>query len=114
MGVILTHGTGTAGSSGSGAFSQAEKLSLELELEFQTANQSYFKDLNYTNEVLTNIDIWTDSGMTLQLFGKILQYDDDENLYKTILTRISDNVQLAKILTYDGSGNLETITASAG
>jgi hypothetical protein len=114
MGVILTHSTSTAGSSGSGAFSQIEKLAIEMEMEFQTASTSYFKDLNYTNEVLTNIDIWTSQAMTLKLFSKLLQYDADENLSRAILTRISDDAGLVKILEYDGSGNLDTITVSAG
>jgi hypothetical protein len=115
MGVILTHGSGSSSSSGSGAFSQIEKLALEMELEYKTANASYFKDLNYSaGGLLTNIDIWTDSGMTLQLFGKLLQYDSSENLSRTVLTRITDSAQIAKILVYDGSGNLNSLNVSAG
>ena len=114
MGVILTRSVSTAGSSGSGAFSQIDKLALEMEMEFKTANASYFKDLDYTDGLLTNINIWTDSGKTLRLFNKLFQYDASENLSRILLTRDSDSAQLLKILEYDGSGNLDTITVSAG
>ncbi len=111
MGVILTRNTVVP----SAAFTQAEKLILEMEMEFKTASASHFKDLSYSaSDELTNIDIWTDSGMTLKLFNKLLSYDPDENLSRTILTRITDGAQIAKLLAYDGSGNLDTITVSAG
>ena len=115
MGVILTKSVGSGSSSGSGAFSQIEKLALEMEMEYKVANASYFKDLNYSSGgLLTNIDIWTDSGMTLRLFGKVLQYDATEALTRTTLTRVTDGAQIAKILAYDGSGNLNTLNVSAG
>jgi hypothetical protein len=114
MGVILTRSPSSQSGSAAGAFSQVEKLALEMEMEFKSANTSYFKDLDYTNEVLTNINIWTDSSKTLRLFGKLLQYDLDENLIRTILRRDSDNTQLVKFLEYDIGGNLDTITVSAG
>ena len=117
MGVIITHGTGTtttAGASGSGAINETEKLALEMEMEFKTANESYYKEFDYSPAGdLIDIDIWTDSTKTSKLFHKDLFYDSNENLERTLLNRISDGSYLLKIFAYV-SGNLDSVTVSAG
>ena len=121
MGVIVTHSTSTAGASGGGAFTQAEKLALQMEMEFIASQESYYKELSYVTDPgplrgsLLDVDIYTDSGKTVQLFHKDLFYDDVTRLLdRTLLTRISDGAALLKQLTYDASDNLISITVSAG
>jgi hypothetical protein len=115
MGVIVTKYTGSPAGSGSGAYNITEKLAMEMEMEFIAANASYYKELGYDgSENLTDIDIWTDSGKTTQLFDKTFSYDPSGNLSETLLTRVSDSAKILKILGYDGSENLTSVTVSAG
>lgn len=115
MGVIVARPISrTTETSGSGVYTSSEKLALELEMEFKAANLSYFKELGYTSDDLTSLNIYTDTDKTTQLFGKTLSYDPSGNLVNTLLTRITDNAQVLKVFSYDGSGNLSTINVSAG
>ena len=119
MAVIVTRSVSTAGASGSGAFLQDEKLALQMEMEFVASQASYFKELSYVAQgplkgSLLDVDIWTDSGKARKIFHKDLFYNEDKDLERTLLTRISDDAKILKILVYDGSGNLESITVSAG
>jgi hypothetical protein len=117
MGVILTKslsGTTTSGSGGSGAYSDAEKSAMELEMSFKAANLSNFKELIYSSALLSEINIYTDSGKSVKLFMKELDYDISDKLSQITLTRISPNATLTKILEYDIDDNLLTITISGG
>ena len=115
MGVIVARGTGTSsGSGGSGAYTNGEKLAMELEMEFKAANLSYFKELGYTSGDLTSLNIYTDTGKGLQLFGKTLSYDTSGNLANTLLTRITDSAKVLKVFAYDKDTNLASINVSAG
>lgn len=115
MGIILTKsltsGTGASGSA-AGAYSNAEKLAMELEMSFKAANLYNFKELTYSNSLLSEINIYTDSGKTTKLFRKALEYDITDKLNLVTLTRISPSSSLIKTLNYDGSDNLITITIS--
>jgi hypothetical protein len=101
MGVIITKSSGS-GSGDSGVFSQAEKLALELEMEFKAANLYYYKELNYTDNKLTGVDIYTDNTKIVALFSKSLTYSDNK-LMQINLTRISDGATLTKVFNYSGS-----------
>ena len=114
MGVILTKSlTSTSASGGgSGAYTDNEKLAMELEMGFKAANLYNFKELTYTSGLLSEVNIYTDNGKTTKLFRKELEYDVSDKLNLVTLTRISPSASLIKILSYDGSDNLITITIS--
>jgi len=114
MGVILTKSltSTTISGSGSGAYNDAEKSAMELEMSFKAANLSNFKELTYVDSLLSEINIYTDSGKTVKLFMKELDYDVSEKLSQVTLTRISPNATLTKTLTYDVDDNLLNITIS--
>lgn len=116
MGVIIARGTSTSSATGggSGAYTSGEKLAMELEMEFKAANLSYFKELGYTSGDLTSLEIYTDTGKGIQLFGKTLSYDTSGNLANTLLTRITDSAKVLKVFSYDGDSNLASINVSAG
>lgn len=115
MGVILTKslaGTTVSGGGGSGAYSDTEKSAMELEMSFKAANLSNFKELTYANSLLSEINIYTDSGKAVKLFMKELEYDVSEKLSQVTLTRVSPNATLTKTLNYDVNDNLLNITIS--
>jgi len=114
MGIILTKSltSSTGASGGSGAYTDAEKLAIELEMSFKAANLYNYKELTYSNSLLSEINIYTDSGKVTKLFRKELEYDVSDKLNLITLTRISPSASLTKTLSYDGSDNLITITIS--
>ncbi len=115
MGVIITKslaGTTVSGSGSAGAYNDAEKSAMELEMSFKAANLSNFKELTYSDSLLSEINIYTNSGKTTKLFMKELDYDISDKLSQITLTRINPNATLTKVLNYDGDDNLLTITIS--
>jgi hypothetical protein len=116
MGVILTRkstSSSSASGGGSGVYTSAEKLAIELEMEFKAANDSYYKELSYTDGSLTNIGIYLDDTKVFKLFNKDLTYSSGA-LSQVLLERISDSAKLLKILEYDVNDNLTSVTVSAG
>ena len=105
-------------SGGTGIYSQYEKFAIEMEMEFKAAQSSYFKELTYLGSgpligSLVDIDIFTDNTKSIQLFHKDLYYNLSNNLGKTLLTRIADDSQVVKFLTYDVEDKLINIEVSA-
>lgn len=92
-------------------YSSGDKLALEMEMAFKTANLTNYKVLTWTLGQLTAIDIWTNPGMTVKLFNKVLSYTGDQ-LTSTVLTRITDSATLTKTLAYDIDDNLINITTT--
>lgn len=82
----------------------------ELEIEYSFSNPSYYKTFTYSSGDLTNINVYTDSGMGTQLFSRTLSYSSGD-LVTITTTRISDSATLTKTLAYSG-GDLASITAS--
>jgi hypothetical protein len=116
MGVILTRkstSSSSASGGGSGVYTSAEKLAIEMEMEFKAANDSYYKELSYTDGSLTNVGIWTDNTKVFKLFNKDLSYSSGA-LTQTLLERISDSAKLLKLFDYDVDDNLTSVTVSAG
>jgi hypothetical protein len=112
--IVTKHIGSTSASGGSGAYTEAEKLAIEMEMEFKTTSSSYYKELTYNvSGDLTNIGIWTNDSKTLKLFNKDFNYSGS-NLDTIELTRISDNKKLIKDLSYSVSGDLTSISVSAG
>jgi len=113
MGVILTKSlTSVNVSGGISEYTAAEKLAMELEMSFKAANLYNYKELTYSNSLLSEINIYTNSGKAVKLFKKELNYDISDKLNLITLTRISPSASLTKTLGYDGSDNLITITIS--
>ena len=71
-----------------------------------------FKELTYSNSLLSEINIYTDSNKNTKLFRKALNYDGEDKLSQITLTRISPSSSLIKTLNYDGEDRLVTITIS--
>lgn len=109
MGVIVTKSLGV-GISGSGVFSQQEKLALELEMEFKATKLYYYKEFTYTDNKLTDVDVYEDDTKTVQLFNKTLTYTESK-LTQTDLTRISDSAVVTKTFSYIDD-NLVSITTT--
>jgi len=74
---------------------------IELELEFKLTSLNRFKELLYTGDQLTTINIWETSAKIVKIFQKDLTYTADQ-LTQTLLTRISDSATLTKDLVYSG------------
>lgn len=91
-------------------YTPEEKSNLELELEFKASQLTSFKELSYTGNNLTTVNIYTDNLMTILLFTKSLSYTGSK-LVQTILTRISDGAVVTKDLTYSGN-NLISVEAT--
>ncbi len=94
------------------AYTIEEKLAMELEMSFRAANLYNFKELTYSNSLLSEINIYTDSNKNTKLFRKALNYDGEDKLSQITLTRISPSSSLIKTLNYDGEDRLVTITIS--
>jgi len=99
--------SGISGFSGSG-ISAGSILNLEMEMEFKTASLLYYKTFSYTGVRLDTYNIYTNSGLGVQLFSKTLTYGG-AILNQTVLTRISDSATLTCTYAYTGS-NLTSIT----
>ena len=104
MAIILTKSLSStsvsgSGSGASGVYTQYEKLVFEMEMGFKTSSLYNYKELSYTDDVLTRLEIYTNSTKTNMLFNKELSYTDDV-LTRTTLTRISPSASLTKILSY--------------
>jgi YD repeat-containing protein len=75
---------------------------------------SYGRDDSYSepifaNSVLQSITTWTDSGKGTKVGSKTFTYTSG-NLTSVVEKDGSDTTTLTKTLTYDGDGNLASIT----
>jgi len=102
---------GPAGADGTdGVFDRCDQLILEMEMEFKTSYLCYYKEFTYNAQnVLTDLDIYSDSTLILKLFHKDFTYDVQKLLIQTDLYRISDGALLTSIFTYDIKKNLISI-----
>ncbi len=114
MGVIVTRQTtGSGSASGGGAYTLLEKLANEMEMEFKSISLYAYKEFVYNvQKQLTNIGIWADNTKASKLFNKDLSYNVQKQLIRTDLIRISDGETMAKLFTYNGQKQLESITTS--
>ncbi len=81
-----------------------------IELEFATAlsNSSSFKELSYTGNKVTLIEIWESSSKTYKLFSKALTYSGNK-VTTIVLTRHTDGTTMTKSLSYTGN-NVTSVT----
>ena len=96
--------------SGSSVYSQSEKDAIELETAFKASAAFHYKELVYTGELLTQMNVWTDNTMTTKLFQIDYTYTG-EQLTTVVVTRISDSATLTKTLAYTGD-TLDSIEKS--
>lgn len=68
-----------------------------------------YSEPSFTNGVLTALTTWTDSGKVSKVSSKAFTYTSG-NLTSVVEKDGSDVTTLTKTLTYDGDGNLATIT----
>jgi len=86
-----------------------EKSNLELEMEFRAAQLSNFKELTYSGNKLTEVNIYEDDTKTVKIFNKILTYTGN-NLTKTTLIRIRDAANLVKDFTYQSNKLISVVS----
>lgn len=81
-----------------------------IQAELKTVGITKYKELIYTGDNLTQLNIWEDSGMTTKIFQQDFTYVN--NILTSLqVTRISDTFVYTKTFTYSGSGvliNIET------
>lgn len=78
-----------------------------IQNELKAASLTRFKELIYTNDVLTTMNIWEDETKTHKLYQADYTYSGDD-LSTVQVTRIWDNFIYTKQLNYD-SGNLVSV-----
>lgn len=69
--------------------------------EFDKADNAGFKDLTYTGDILTKIEIFSDEGLTILVYTKDLNYTGDK-LTSIVLTRAIDSQVYTKTIVYSG------------
>jgi len=74
-----------------------------------TANADNYSEPTFSNGVLQSITTWTDSGKGTKVGSKAFTYTSG-NLTSVVEKDGSDTTTLTKTLTYDGDGNLASIT----
>jgi len=89
------------------SLSDLEVSNIELEGEYKVSSLSAFKELIYTGDNLTQINIWRTSSKLSKTYQKDLSYSGDQ-LTQTLLTRIIDSATVTKDLVYSGD-NLSSI-----
>lgn len=91
-------------------YTPEEKSNLELQMAFRAAQLTNYKQLLYTGNNLTTVNIYEDNTLANLLFTKSLSYTGN-NLTSVVLTRISDGAIVTKTLSYTGSklNSVETL-----
>ena len=80
-----------------------------IDLSFKAAYQNYYHEFTYVSGGLSLIEIWESASKVTKLFEKSFTYTSG-SLTGLVITDILASQTLSKTLTYDGSGNLQTIT----
>lgn len=81
--------------------SENEVSNIELEGEYRIASLNAFKELLYTGDNLTTINIWETSAKLTKIYEKTLSYTGDK-LTQMVLVRQSDSATLTKDFSYSG------------
>jgi len=80
---------------------------LDIQTEARTAGLTKYKELIYSSEILTQINIWKDNTKTIKLYQTDFTYNAGI-LSQIGITRISDNFTYTKTFNYT-NGNLTGI-----
>lgn len=80
---------------------ETEKNNLELEGEYKLSSLNNFKELIYSGDNLTQINVWETPAKIVKIFEKNLSYTGGQ-LTQIVLTRVSDSEVLTKDFTYTG------------
>jgi hypothetical protein len=84
----------------------ADVARLEANLLYDEALATCFKELEYTGDLLTTINLYEDSSKTNKLFTKVLSYTDSK-LSSTTVTDERTGSTLSKAFTYSGEQLIE-------
>ena len=87
-------------------------VSVDLDAMFSTAYENYYHTLNYSGAGdLTSIQVHDDAVETTLLFSRSFTYDGSGNL-TTVTTTDEQNagVSLTKSISYNGSGDITNVT----
>jgi len=88
---------------------QESRQYLELKSLTKVGQNSYYKEFTFVDGNPTSIDVWTDSGKATKLFTKSITWSAG-NATDIVVTDEQSGVVLTTALTYDGDGNVDTIT----
>jgi hypothetical protein len=78
--------------------------------ELDEAERNGYKQLDYTNELLSEVRVYKDAGFTTLLYTKTLTYNVDELLIQLNVVRAADGRVFGKLLTYDVDDNVDEVT----
>ena len=87
-------------------------VAVDLDAMFSTAYENYYHTLNYSGAGdLTSIQVHDDAVETTLLFSRSFTYDGSGNL-TTVTTTDEQNagVSLTKSISYNGSGDIASVT----
>lgn len=85
---------------------------IDLDKMFKVAQSSYYHEINYTiSGDISNIQVYTNASKTVHLYSRVFTYDGSGNI-TTITTTDQQvpGVSLTKTITYSGSGDIATVT----
>jgi len=80
----------------------------KMELDFNTSYDSQYKVFSYSGNLVSAIDIWTDSSQTTKLYSKSLYYTGSLVTSSTMIDNINSITQ-TKVFTYSGN-NITNMT----
>jgi hypothetical protein len=79
---------------------------------FKASQSSYYHEINYTiSGDISDIQVYTNISKTVHLYSRVFTYDGSGNI-TTITTTDQQvpGVSLTKTITYSGSGDIATVT----
>lgn len=86
----------------------------DLDEMFTSARATYYHEVNYTaGGDVSAIEVYATSAKTTHLYSRSFTYDASGNLTQVLTTdRQNSGVSLTKTISYNGSGDIATVTRS--
>jgi hypothetical protein len=91
------------------SYGGASVAHIELDLLLKANSNSRYKTFTYTSDKITAQKVYEDNTMATQLYDLSYNYSGD-SLASIEVLRLSDNFTYTKTFTYNGNGDLISIT----
>ena len=86
-----------------------ELKALDAKIGQSNGSTDSYLETTFTNGLLSGLTLWASSSKSTKLSSKVFTYTSG-NLTSVVEKDGSDVTTLTKTLTYDGDGNLESVT----